>query len=86
MYTRASLTKQIGKIIDSFKIPGSKLRIVKATIVFSMAVSFPDIRQIIHMECLRLCPGDRETRTRQPVVRCYIFYKTGKWTGKEMTS
>ena len=76
MYTRASLTKKIEKVIDSFKIPGSKLRIVIATIAFSMGVPFPDIRQIIHMECLRL---SRRQRDQDKTACCQMLCILQNW-------
>ena len=48
MYTRASLLEMNEKVMASFKTPGSKLRIVIATIAFAMGVDCPDIRQVLH--------------------------------------
>ena len=47
MYTRASLLEMNQKVMASFKTPGSKLRIVIATIAFAMGVDCPDIRQVL---------------------------------------
>ncbi len=48
MYTRASLAEMNEEVMSSFKTAGSKLRIVIATVAFSMGVDCPDIRQVIH--------------------------------------
>ena len=47
MYTRASLLEMNEKVMASFKTPGSKLRIVIATIAFAMGVDCPDCWQIL---------------------------------------
>ena len=48
MYTRASTVEMNNKVLSTFKLEGSKLRIVIATVAFGTGVDCPDIRQILH--------------------------------------
>ena len=72
----------------SFKTPGSKLRIVIATIAFAMGVDCPDIRQVLHYGPPNLVEEyvqetGRTGRDGLP-SKAILIYKTGKYVGKEM--
>ena len=48
MYNRSCTQDMKTKVLSSFKVPGSKLRVVIATTAFSLGVDCPDIRHVIH--------------------------------------
>jgi len=88
MYTRASLVEMNEKVMSSFKTAGSKLRVVIATIAFSMGVDCPDIRQVIHYGMPNLIEDYVQETGRAGRDGCLsdaiLIYKTGKYVEKEM--
>ena len=48
MYIRAATTDRKEKILSSFTLIASKLRLMIATTAFEMVIDSPDIRQVIH--------------------------------------
>lgn len=48
MYTRATKSYMREKILSSFTVAGSKLRVVIGTISFGMGINCPDITKVIH--------------------------------------
>ena len=71
------------KVMASFKTPGSKLRIVIATIAFAVGVDCPDIRQVLHYGPPNLVEEyiqdtGRAGRDGLP-SKAILIYKTGKY-------
>ena len=61
MYTRATTPELKEKIIASFSMPKSTLRIVIATTAFGMGIDCTDIRRVIHWGC----PPDVESYVQE---------------------
>ena len=48
MYTKASLPHMKEKVLATFRVLGSTLRIVIATTAFSMVIDCPDVHRVFH--------------------------------------
>ena len=52
MYTKASLPHMKEKVLATFRVIGSTLRIVIATTAFSMGIDCPDVHRVFHLVSL----------------------------------
>ena len=89
MYKRACSDEMRKKVLTSFMQPGGKLRLVVATMAFSMGVNCPDIVNVIHYgppsSVLQyMQETGRAGRTTFPAAALLLYGKLGKHTGKDI--
>ena len=83
IYARASSAEMKKKVLTSFSVANSKLRIVIATTAFNMGINCPDIRHVIHYGPLSsveqyVQETGRAGRDGIPATALLLFGKPGK--------